>query len=312
MNQPLHVAYRPKSFKGVIGQDTVVEALQRLVENKATHLYLLHGPSGTGKTTLARICARALGAKEQDIIEVDGATNTGIDNMRQLQEAIRYKPLSGGAVRIIIVDECHRVSGNAFDSLLKATEEPPAHLYWFLCTTVPTKVPLTIRNRAQQFALKELEPDKLVGLLTRVATRAGLQVPTDVIDYIASKSLGSPRRALVNLERAATATSAREAAKLLEQVVDEDKVIDLVRFICTFQKSRPWPKAMELLEKIGDADAEGIRMVTLAYLGSCLKGAKTNEQALPYLQIMEAFAEPYNQGSGKAMLTLSIGRALLT
>jgi DNA polymerase-3 subunit gamma/tau len=299
-----------------VGQEHFIRQLASILAERTSHAYLFHGPSGCGKTTLARICGAKLGCKDIDIIEVDGATNNGIDNIRQLQQAVRYMPLTGGAATAVIIDECHRVTGAAFDSMLKIIEEPPAHLFWFFCTTEPQKVPNTIRGRCQQFAVRAVEPANLEALLTGVAKFEGIKLPIEVVRFIAGKSLGSPRRALINLERCIDCKSVREAATAIEQVVDEEAVLELARFLCQFEKKRPWAKAMELFEKIGSdkddggGNVEGARVQIMHYIAACLRKAPKDETATVYLSMLEAFAEEIKAREGKAALLLSIGRAL--
>ena len=240
----------------------------------------------------------------------------GIDNIRQLQQSVRYAPLTGAPATAVILDECHRVTGAAFDSMLKIVEEPPAHLFWFFCTTEPQKVPNTIRSRCQQFSVRAVAPSKITDLLTTVAEEEGIDAPTEIISYIAGKSMGSPRRALINLERCAGCTTVKEAATAIEQVLDEDAVLELARFLCQTGKKRPWPKAMELLDKVaggkdeGGSNAEGIRIQIMHYIAACLKNAPNDAAAIGWLGMLEAFAEEIKAREGKAALLLAIGRAL--
>lgn len=306
----LHTRYRPIKFSQVVGQGHFIKELAGFISERTAHAFLFHGPSGCGKTTLARICARKLGCGDLDIVEIDGATNNGIDNVRQLQQAVRYQPLTGNSVTAVIIDECHRISAQAFDSLLKIIEEPPKHLFWFFCTTDPQKMPNTVRNRCQQFTVRPVEPQPLTDLLKNINKAENLDIPDNVLAYIAGKSLGSPRRALVNLERCVGCTTIKEAAVATEQVLDEDAVLALAQFICQFEKKRPWAKAMELLEKIGDNDAEGTRLQIMHYIAACLRKAPNDTTATVYLSILEAFSEDIKTREGKAALTLAIGRAL--
>ena len=137
MSESLYVKYRPQHLDDVTGQDEVVKVLKGLVERNDTHAMLFTGPSGVGKTTLARIVALDLGCVEENggIMEIDGATYTGIDKMRSVQDGTQYQPFGKANHRCVILDECHRLSGQAWDSLLKVVEEPHSHMSWMFCTT---------------------------------------------------------------------------------------------------------------------------------------------------------------------------------
>ncbi len=130
--EPLHLKYRPKDFDEVVGQDAVVKSLQQAVKNNAGHTFLFTGLSGVGKTTLARITAATVGCVSSNLIEIDAATHTGVDDMRDVTFSLKYKPIGVGSVKVIIVDECHMLSKSAWNSLLKVLEEPPAWVYWML------------------------------------------------------------------------------------------------------------------------------------------------------------------------------------
>jgi DNA polymerase-3 subunit gamma/tau len=144
----LATKYRPETWEEVVGQDAVVKSMKVVVTKKSSKCFLLSGPSGCGKTTLARIAARSLGIKGGGALrEIDAASKTGVDDMRQVCVDLGYKVLGGGS-RGLIVDECHQLSKAAWNSLLKITEEPPPDTYWFFCTTEPSKVPVTIKRRS--------------------------------------------------------------------------------------------------------------------------------------------------------------------
>lgn len=314
MTDTLHTKYRPTKFNEVLGQGHFIKQLAAILTERKAHAYLFHGPSGCGKTTLARICAAKLGCQKQDIMEVDGATNNGVEHTRHLQELVRYKPLSGSDAMAVIIDECQRITAAAYDSLLKVIEEPPPHLFWFFCTTEPTKVPITVRNRCQQFAVREVTHTDLGTLLTRVAKAEGISLDASILEYIATKSGGSPRRALVNLERCIGVASRKEAAVAMEQVVNEDAVLELCRFLCG-TGAKPWAKAMDIVTRITGAkeavpNAEGIRIMVVHYIAKCLKES-SEEEAVNFLSTLECFSQPFLDRDGTSALMLALGRALL-
>src|SRR5665213_3208243 len=134
----LYTDYRPKTFAEVIGQPAVIRSLKLALTKKSNHAFLLHGPSGCGKTTLARIAATVLGVTSpRQIKDFDAATNTGIDDVRAITGALAYRPIGVKPLMVMVVDECHALSAPAWKALLKILEEPPEHVWWFLCTTEP-------------------------------------------------------------------------------------------------------------------------------------------------------------------------------
>lgn len=304
----LHTKYRPKTFEDVIGQVAVVKALRSAVKRAEAHTYLLSGPSGTGKTTLARIVARELGCAPSDIMEIDAATNTGVDAMRDTLEMARHRPFGEGLGRAVIVDEAHGLSKNAWDALLKLTEEPPAHLYWFFCTTQIMKVPATMKTRCLSFVLKPLSEDQLWTLFDQVCKWEKFKVEDVVASLIVRRADGSPRQLLVNLAKCHDTTSKREAADLLDAAVTSQPVLELCRFVTAGKGS--WVRAMGFIEDMGEENWEGVRIQVCAYLGKVLRGTTSEKAVVPLVRKLEAFSEPYNQAEGIAPLMLSIARVL--
>lgn len=307
-NLPLHLKYRPRSFDEVVGQDGAIASLEKTIARGKVRSFMLTGPSGTGKTTLARIVSRMVGAKEKDIIEVDAATNTGVDDMRRVVEALRYKPFGQGTVRPIIIDEAHMLSRNAWNSMLKPIEEPPQHGYWFICTTEASKIPQTIKTRCVPVVLKDVPLKGLFSLLRDVCGAEKIKLRDDIMNLCATQAGGSARQALVNLEQVRDITNAKEAANLLSIVADADPVIALCRFLLDGKGS--WSKVMTYMVKLEEQSPEGVRIVVCNYMASVLKNSKSERSAQSALAILGQFETPYNASERFAPLYLSIGRCL--
>jgi DNA polymerase III gamma/tau subunit len=299
----LHTKYRPKRFQDVIGQDAIVASLAKIIEQRKSQAFLFSGPSGTGKTTLARIAARGLGCKNAaDIMEVDAATFASVEAMREITKVTHYMPLLGSEHRAIIIDEADALSRQAWQSLLKSVEEPPAHVTWFFCTTEAGKVPRTIKTRCTSFTLNSVSDNDLRQLLSRVVGAESIKLSDAIADLVIKEAHGSPRQLLVNLEICRTVTDHKVAATILKSAIDSDATIELCHFVIN---GGSWTKAMTILGKLSDQSPESVRIVVCNYIGAAIKSAKTDAEACRLLQILDAFATSYHQSDG-----LSIGRAL--
>lgn len=221
--QVLARKWRPKTFVQLVGQDHVVKALSNaLTQQRLHHAYLFTGTRGVGKTTIARILAKALncesgitatpcgtcGACTQidqgrfvDMLEVDAATNTKVEEMRELLDQAQYMPVSG-RFKVYIIDEVHMLSRSAFNSMLKTLEEPPEHVKFILATTDPQKVPVTVLSRCLQFNLKQMATDAIVGHLAHVLQQENIEFETSALDALARAARGSMRDSLSLLDQA--------------------------------------------------------------------------------------------------------------
>ena len=245
--------YRPKTFKDLIGQDAMVRILSNSFElNRVAHAFLFNGVRGVGKTTAARIvskglnciknekptidpcgeCESCIAAKNDrhvDIIEIDAASHTGVDDMRELTEGVRYKP-SVGRYRIYIIDEVHMLSTAAFNALLKTLEEPPEHTKFIFCTTEIRKIPVTVLSRCQKFDLRRVSNVELVKHLKNIAENEKVLIDVESLNLIVRSSDGSVRDALSLLDQAISISNhdiKEESVKTMLGLSDKSKVWDL-------------------------------------------------------------------------------------
>jgi DNA polymerase-3 subunit gamma/tau len=225
MSLSLYNKYRPETFADVVGQEHIETTLRNAVTNNmVSHAYLFTGPRGTGKTTTARLLAKALLCEQAptdhpdgtcdscreiaegihpDVFELDAASRTGVENVREeIIGRVNYTP-TRGAYKIYIIDEVHMLTGAAFNALLKTVEEPPTHVIFVLCTTEANKVPQTIRSRCQSFDFHRLSEAEITGRLRWIAEQEGFTIESEALDLIAKRSLGGMRDAIGSLEQIA-------------------------------------------------------------------------------------------------------------
>ena len=255
--------YRPRSFADVIGQDHIVTALSRAIaKDRLGQAYLLVGPRGTGKTSTARIIAKAVNCdqgptaepclacdacheietgNDADVIEIDGASNNGVDDVRALRERVHYRPLRDRN-KIYIIDEVQRLSGPAFDALLKTLEEPPDHAMFLFATTDPHKIPDTIVSRCQVFEFRRLREVDIAAKLADICGREEVEAPEDVLKAIARGCRGG----------------LRDAESMLDQVLavaEGAPTLDDLEMIAGLARPERW---LDLFEAVAADDAPGV------------------------------------------------------
>jgi len=305
MNNDLHTKYRPVSLDTVIGHAPQIASLRSVISKGHSHAFLFTGSAGIGKTTLARITAMELGCAE--VIEIDAATNTGIDAMRNVCSTLQYKAFGGGK-KAVIVDECHRLSAAAWASLLKIIEEPPEHVYWMLCTTDSGKVPKTIKTRCAEYNLKSLKTAEILEWISLIAEAEELDIEPEGLEVIAKAAEGSMRQALVSLSLCSDTKTKAEVATLLQKAQETDGIIDLCRLLVN-PRGRTWQKAMEIVNNLED-EPESVRIVVLQYLSKVAMGAKSDDEAGSIVQMMSSFSTPFNQSDKKAPLIIAIAEVI--
>lgn len=251
----LYRKYRPSNFASVVGQEVVVDILKNsILNNKVSHAYLFTGPRGTGKTSIAKILAHAVNClnfngdicgecevcknleiNDSDIIEIDAASNNGVDEIRTLRDNVKLLP-SFCKYKIYIIDEVHMLSTGAFNALLKTLEEPPSHVIFILATTEPNKIPLTILSRCQRFDFNKISNEKLVSRLLYIATQEGKIIDKSILEYIAEISDGGLRDAINLLDQV---TSLPQESVTLEEIdrlsgrISQNTLFELLSAIST-------------------------------------------------------------------------------
>jgi len=248
-NLALARKWRPKNFETIVGQEFIVEALKNsILGDRLHHAYLLSGTRGVGKTTIARIFAKCLNchngsnpkpccecsscleidqSKSIDVIELDAASNTQVDNMRELLENANYQPTSS-KYKIFIIDEVHMLSKSSFNAMLKTLEEPPEHVIFILATTDPEKIPVTVISRCLHFNLMQMTNDEISGQLKNIFHEENIAYEDEAINMISKHADGSMRDALSLADRVINYTNGNVSLEKLTQIlgVTSDNVID--------------------------------------------------------------------------------------
>lgn len=290
----LSLKYRPQSFDEVIGQDVMVQIIKNAIKmDRIPNAYLLTGIRGVGKTTTARIIAKAINCKNSenlekkcegfchceaitnsnhiDVLEMDAASKTGIDDIRELIDSAKYYPTSA-KYKVFIIDEVHMLSKQAFNGLLKTLEEPPPHLKFILATTEVKKIPLTIISRCQRFDLRRIKLEEMASFLKKISEKEKAKINEKALLLIAKASEGSVRDALSILDQAISTFNVlgeeitEISVRIMLGIADRSRIIDIVRLVIDGNKAKALDEAQEIFDLGADPKLVLQDMLEVIYL----------------------------------------------
>lgn len=295
----LYKKYRPTSLKTFYGNEDLKRDLRPFLKGARPlpPAILFTGPSGCGKTTLARILAKGAGCSDHDLQELNTADFRGIDSARDICRQMSYAPLSG-AMRVWILDEAHKLTNDAQNALLKALEDPPAHVHFILCTTDPQQLLKTVLTRCTKFAVESLSDDDLIEIMLGVCEKEEVPIEDKHLEHIARQANGSARAALSALELV-LGRDPEDFDKTVASIESfESQVVDLCRLLIAGKAK--WKDVVEVRKALKE-EPESVRRAVLGYMNAVLLSGKDSARAV---HVIECFKEPY-YNTGPAGLTLS-------
>ena len=300
-NFELYRKYRPETLEDVVGNESTIKALKKELEN-GSHVFLMTGPAGCGKTTLARIMAREVGAGELSIREMNSAENRGIDTAREIMEQMRYNPSDGKAL-VWILDEVHQLSSAAQNAFLKALEDTPSHVYFFLATTDPQKLIAPLKTRCSIITVQPLKDEEMLYLLKRTARAEKVKLNSEIYEKIIEIAQGGSRKALKLLSKVLFLDSDEERLEVLRTSSDSDSP-EAIEFCRALLNKNSFTKLASILKELLKVeDAEKLRQCVMGYMNSVLLSGKLSPEAVA---TMQAFSSADTYKNGKNALTVAL------
>jgi DNA polymerase-3 subunit gamma/tau len=274
----LYKKHRPSKLKNVIGQESAVKILQKKIDiNDVPHALLFAGPSGVGKTTIARILRKVLKCNINEYKEINGADERGIGITREIDDAMRRYPLRGNT-KIFYIDEAHMLNKYAQNNMLKMLEDTPSHVYFMLATTEPQALKKTIRTRCTELTLKPIINKDLLTIIDSVTEAENKSIDDNIKDKIIECSDGSARKALVLLDAVIQLDDEEDMLQAIENTTQEKQAIELCRLLLNVNSK--WSVIASTLKDLGGQDAEQLRRMVLGYMRTCLlSGSKISARA---------------------------------
>ena len=292
----LYRKYRPESLDDMVGNEKTIKELEN-----GSHVFLMTGPAGCGKTTLARIMAKKVNAGPLSIHEINSAENRGIDTAREIMEQMRFNPSDGDSI-VWILDEMHMITSAGQNALLKALEDTPEHCYFFLCTTNPEKLIAPLKTRCSIINVVPLKDEEMIYLLKRTARAEKIKIDSEVYERICEIAQGGSRKALKLLAKVLYLDSDEERLEVLknEDSSESKEVKELCQLLMSGKAN--WSSISKVLKNIDMTEAERVRQAIMGYMGAVLLNGKSSA---PIVSAMQAFSSADTYKNGKSAIIVA-------
>lgn len=296
----LYRKYRPENLTDMVGNEKTIKSLEKELEN-GSHVFLMTGPAGCGKTTLARIMAKKVNAGPLSIHEINSAENRGIDTAREIMEQMRFNPSDGDSI-VWILDEMHMITSAGQNALLKALEDTPEHCYFFLCTTNPEKLIAPLKTRCSIINVVPLKDEEMIYLLKRTARAEKIKIDSEVYERICEIAQGGSRKALKLLAKVLYLDSDEERLEVLknEDSSESKEVKELCQLLMSGKAN--WSSISKVLKNIDMTEAERVRQAVMGYMGAVLLNGKSSA---PIVSAMQAFSSADTYKNGKSAIIVA-------